>query len=558
MPVHSPLPAVDIPPLDVTTYYFERARAAERDPSAPLVIDGATSAATTLHEIQHHAAALACVLRGLPPSEIPDHPALRIGPVVAILCPAHIHLSAIHFATLMADGTTALLDPALQPDALAERLVATCARAVFVAADLLPTLCSALQMAASDDAAGRSVPGRDMIFTVDRRCPGFRMLDDLLKDNVNAEYCAPQRMSHDQLATTVALIVYSSGTTGAAKGVMLTHRNIVYAQLMVSGYVASESKKHAAPPPTILSALPPHHLYGFSVHVYQPLATATRLVFLRDSSPSAYLQAIDKHKVSRLCATPYTLQMLYENSTRNPHTSLIAIDTPDRQQHFDVSSVRVIVCGGASIPPSMLLKYKEYFNNQALLAIGYGSTEAASIIAGCTFARPPVGAVGVLYPGTSAKVLDNAGKETEGFGSLYVRGPQVMPGYLAANSVPSPVDTDGYLCTGDYARVTPDGAVYLRGRAADVIYTPQGALPAVDVEELVGEHPAVTDCAVVSAGPKDNAWPVIHVVIDPSTSASVEDIDSWLTSRVAYKYELKTVSRIPKNHGGKILRSLLQ
>ncbi|KAJ1723825.1 2-acylglycerol O-acyltransferase 1 [Coemansia erecta] len=560
MPVHSPLPALDIAQQDIATYFFERAHAAVHDASAPLVVDAASGRSTTLAEIQAHASALAQALRAhralLQPSHIPGHPGLATGPVVATLMPADICLTSVHFATLLVGGATALLDPALAPGALGERLRATCTRAVFVTAELLPTLCAALEL------ADYHVP-RELIVTVDRRCPGHPVLDDLLRDNAGAAYCPPPGMSLEQLDSTVALIVYSSGTTGSAKGVMLTHRNIIAAQLMVSGYVTNDSKKpqqpqnQSASPATILSALPPHHLYGFSVQAYQPLASGCRLVVLRDTSAAAYLQAIDAYGVARLCATPWTLQLLFENSTRSPDTSLVTADTPQGgPQDFDVSSVRAIVCGGASIPPAKAKKYAGYFGGRAMLVVGYGSTEAASVIAGCTFVRPPGGAVGVLYPGTSAKVLDTEGCETEGFGTLYVKGPQVMPGYLAvARDAMPPVDSDGYLCVGDYARVTPDGAVYLRGRTADVIYTEQGPLPAVEVEEMVEEHVAVRDCAVVGRGPRNAAWPVIHVVIDGAAGVSVDDIDAWVRSRVAYKFELNTAERIPKNHGGKILRS---
>ncbi|KAJ1887821.1 hypothetical protein LPJ81_006450 [Coemansia sp. IMI 209127] len=140
--------------------------------------------------------------------------------------------------------------------------------------------------------------------------------------------------------------------------------------------------------------------------------------------------------------------------------------------------------------------------------VGYGQTESSSIIAGNTWGiQAAPGAVGVLYPNSVAKVIDANGNETDALGELCVSGPHVMKGYVG--NVKSPI-VDGFLHTGDYARLSADGHVYIHGRLEDVVHTPQGPIVPADVEAMLADKHAIIDSAVVGVGAKGEAQAVVR------------------------------------------------
>ncbi|KAJ2844270.1 hypothetical protein J3B02_005017, partial [Coemansia erecta] len=416
MPIRSPFPDVGIPAQDVTAFYFGLAQKREISSKCgsasdvPLIINDATKEQCSFSDIKQLSATVAqgLVATGLDIRYRQSHcDRFFTGHVGAILLRTDIRLSAIHFGILLAGGTVAAMDPDQSPSVLGERLKVINANSVFVAADLLPLLLSAL------DQAGYHVP-KSRIFVLDAFCCDKPvtdnecvLFDDFVAANSDAQYKPPEPMPEEELARKVALIVYSSGTTGSAKGVMLTHRNLVAAQMMVNGYIAQNPisvTKDGIPSyarESILAALPPWHLFGFSVQVYQPLATGCYLVVLPVLDPFSYIQAIERYRIGRLCATPGTLHALVSNSHRSKESGRITV-TAVAEQSYDISSVRAIVCGGASIPPARKKQYREFFGNP-VFAIGYGATETSSIIAGCTLRKPTPGAVGVLYPNSIAK-----------------------------------------------------------------------------------------------------------------------------------------------------------
>ncbi|KAJ1672565.1 hypothetical protein EV182_006931, partial [Spiromyces aspiralis] len=164
--------------------------------------------------------------------------------------------------------------------------------------------------------------------------------------------------------------------------------------------------------------------------------------------------------------------------------------------------LRYITCGGALLSPELRSAVRSNLGG-AIVTQGYGLTETTSIIAGGSWVEPKPGAVGVLYPNTQAKIFDPvSGKGPDKFGELYVRGPQVMQGYLA--SEPRSLAPDDFLATGDYVKVSGDGHVYIVDRVSDMIRTSQGALVAPSVIEMrLATHPEVADVAVVHLSSSD-------------------------------------------------------
>ncbi|KAJ1938081.1 hypothetical protein EC988_007700 [Linderina pennispora] len=182
--------------------------------------------------------------------------------------------------------------------------------------------------------------------------------------------------------------------------------------------------------------------------------------------------------------------------------------------------------------------------------------ESTSIIAGSSWTTPREGAVGVLYPNSSAMVIGTDGQETGGFGELCVSGPHVMHGYV--NTATSPV-ASGFLRTGDYARVSTDGHVFLRGRIADIVYTAEGAVVPTDVENALADCSLVRDCAVKGEGPKGSAMPVAYIVPREAAASdnTLQQISQWAKTHAGVAIECRAVEAIPKSPAGKVLRYLL-
>ncbi|KAI8322841.1 acetyl-CoA synthetase-like protein [Martensiomyces pterosporus] len=553
MPISSPIADVDIPLKDIATFFFEQAEAridaiassGAQEPAA--LVDGKTNSSLRFSDIKGMALRIA---RGLNTRHADEYPE-ELGDVAAVFSPADIRLSAIHFGTLMAGGTYMALDPSLEAPVLAQRLVDVNTKAVFVAAELVPALIDACKQ------SGAAIPKQSIIL-LRGSYPGYSTLDDLLVEPDAGEAFTPQVLAGEETLRKVALVVYSSGTTGVSKGIMLTHHNVIAMYTMVGGYSA-RSKVHdvhypgaGAAQSHILSALPLWLLYGHCVLCYQPLTTGDCVVQLPVLDLDDYLGAIDRYSVNRLSAAPHVLHRLLRETTKAGAGSVVITAHPSRE--YNISSVKAVGCGGASLPPHLIKVYSEYFDGAPIIQ-GYGATESSSIIAGSSWTKPVAGAVGVLYPNTKAKVVDENGQETSGFGQLCIHGPHVMRGYTS-RAVQSPV-VDGYLHTGDYARLTPDGHVFLKGRVVDVVHTADGPVSPTDIECQMVEHPDVKDCAVVGVGPRGSARPVAFVILTQESTSSLSDVEKWIQERTGIAVECRETQMIPKSPAGKVLRYLL-
>ncbi|KAJ2740182.1 hypothetical protein GGI20_005943 [Coemansia sp. BCRC 34301] len=330
---------------------------------------------------------------------------------------------------------------------------------------------------------------------------------------------------------------------------------------MAGGYSARTAHENALRPASympaqsrVLSALPASFIYGHSVLCYQSLATGDCIVQLPKFDVAMYLAAIERYKVNRLSGMPYLLHCLHCQTTKVSEGVVALTSAPAHR--FDVSSVKAIGCGGAPLPSCQQQRYSEYFNG-APVVTGYGLTESSSTIAGSSWQTPAPGAVGVLYPNSTAKVIDAEGLETTEFGELCVSGPHITKGYIGRHT--SPVDANGFLHTGDYARLDAHGNVFLGGRMADIVYSARGPISPVDIENVLFENLAVEDCAVASEGTKGQAVPVAYIVLVSAlrTPGLLSDIETWLRERTGDSIACREAFAIPKSPAGKVLRRML-
>ena len=346
-------------------------------------------------------------------------------------------------------------------------------------------------------------------------------------------------------AKDLAALQYTGGTTGTAKGAMLTHFNLV------SNAFAFAATIQGTDQDVFLTALPLFHIYGLTTSMTVPISLGAKMFLLPKFNPDSALDAIQRHKVTVFCGVPTMYQILLAN--------------PDLRK-YDLTSIRVCISGASSLPPQVQRHFMEVTGG--FLAEGYGLTEA-SPVTHCTPVDQKlpqrIGSIGLPLPDTDAKIVDLetgvALKQGE-TGELAVKGPQVMKGYWKKPEETALVFRDGWLLTGDIARVDSEGYFYIVDRKKDLIKTKDFSVYPRELEDVLYEHPAVKLCAVV--GKLDilaGEVPKAYVVLKEGMISSETEITEFVNEKVApYKAirEVEFRMELPLSGAGKVLRRALK
>lgn len=346
-------------------------------------------------------------------------------------------------------------------------------------------------------------------------------------------------------ADDVAALPYSSGTTGAPKGVMLTHRNLVAMQMQM------EPVEATGPDDIVLAVLPFFHIYGLSVILLLALYRGATLVILPRFEMETFLGAIERYHVTRLPLVP---------------PLILRLANEPRLEDFDLTSVRTIISGAAPLPDDVAARLSARLGG-CLIKQGYGMTELSP--GGHMHPEdgsvPRPGTVGVLHPNTECRIVDPVTGEDVApgqTGEVWYRGPQVMKGYLGRPAETAAVITpDGWLRTGDIGRIDGDGQLCVVDRLKELIKYKGFQVAPAELEALLVTHPAVADAAVV-AKPDVEAGeiPKAFVVLKPGATATADELLAYVAAQVAgYKKvrEIEFVEAVPRSPSGKILRRLL-
>jgi long-chain acyl-CoA synthetase len=345
----------------------------------------------------------------------------------------------------------------------------------------------------------------------------------------------------------LAALQYTGGTTGTAKGAMLTHRNLVANALGFAAWIKGKVAEE-----TFLAALPLFHIYGMTTSLTVPVSLAAEIVLLPKFETARVLESIERHRVTVFCGVPTMYQALLANPCLAKH---------------DLSSIRVCISGASPLPPQVQKRFMAVTGG--FLAEGYGLTEA-SPVTHCTPVDPSmrtvrVGSIGLPLPDTEAQIVDvetgtplPAGE----VGELAVRGPQVKAGYWKDPQETALVLRGGWLLTGDIARMDGDGYFFIVDRKKDLIKTKDFSVYPRELEDILYEHPAVKLCAVVG---KPDAFagevPKAFVVLKEGAAASAQELMNFVNCKVAgYKAvrELEFRSELPISSAGKVLRRQLK
>lgn len=344
----------------------------------------------------------------------------------------------------------------------------------------------------------------------------------------------------------VAVFQYTGGTTGRSKGAMLTHYNLVTNVLQLNehsrGNALSETDK-------ILIAIPLFHIYGMTCAMNLGLLNGSTVILLPRFEPLEVLQMIKKHRPTCFPGVP---------------TMYVALNSFPKAEQYGIDSIRICNSGSAPIPVELIQSFEK--KTGASMYEGYGLSEASPTTHNTprTGQKKP-GSVGIPLPGTEARIVDlETGTKTLPIGQageLVIRGPQVMKGYWNMPEETRQAIRDGWLFTGDIARMDEEGFFYIVDRKKDLIIASGYNIYPREIEEVLYTHPAVLEAAVAGVtDPYRGETVKAFIVRKPGARVSSEEIEQFCRKHLAsFKVPRRIEFResLPKTAVGKILRRVL-
>jgi acyl-CoA synthetase (AMP-forming)/AMP-acid ligase II len=447
------------------------------------------------------------------------------GQVAAIFAPNHPDFAVAFHGVAWAGGTVTTLNPTYTADEVRHQLRDSGARLLFTVPALVDT--------ARAGAAGTEV---EAIAVFGEAGEDATSIADLMGAPLAAQ--APVDPARD-----MAVLPYSSGTTGLPKGVMLTHRNLVANVLQVGQVLGIR------PGDVSLAFLPYFHIYGMTVLMNLYLARGGGQVTLPRFDLEAALRLIQEHRIRQLYLAPPVV---------------LALAKHPLVDQFDLSSLDFVLSGAAPLGAELGEACAARLGCET--AQGYGMTEMSPV----SHITPPgkgrPGSVGLLTSNTESRLVDpETGEDCApgATGELWVRGPQVMAGYLHnPEATAATLSEAGWLRTGDLARIDADGYTYLVDRVKELIKVSGFQVAPAELEARLIAHPGVADVAVVGV-PDAVAGevPKAFVVAATATPPELAELQAFLEGHVAHYKQVRhlaLVETIPKSPSGKILRRFLR
>ncbi|WP_036169873.1 class I adenylate-forming enzyme family protein [Massilia sp. 9096] len=358
--------------------------------------------------------------------------------------------------------------------------------------------------------------------------------------------CDPGAMPEPAGPEPVAALVYTTGTTGQPKGVMLSHRNLLYVAAV------SSRLRGLAPQDRAWGVLPVSHVYGLTSVMLGTLYAGACLQLAPRFTPEGMLAAIRDEGLTIVQGVPAMYARLLE------HLGGGARPAPTLR-----STLRFAYAGGSPLDPALKRQVEAALG--VPLHNGYGLTEAAPTVSQTRLAAPRADtSVGYPIPGVEARLVGRDGKDAGAEpGALWVRGPNVMQGYYRAPDLTAQaLRPDGWLDTGDLARRDPDGALFIVGRTRELIIRSGFNVFPLEVETVLNAHPAVTQSAVVGralAGGEEDV--VAFVQPAPRARVTPQELRAWAAARLApYKRPTRIVlmDSLPAAATGKVLKHVLK
>jgi 4-coumarate--CoA ligase len=513
----SPLPDVEIPDVPLVDYVLARA---DELGDKPALIDGPSGRTLTYGALKHAVRALAggLVARGF-----------AAGETLAILSPNLPEYAVVFHGVAYAGGVVTTINPTYTQGEVHHQLVDADAR-------LLVTVAPFLELARAA-AEGTNV---EEIFVIGEpgNTGGARSLTELMGEPLAEQVPVDPD-------TTVAL-PYSSGTTGTNKGVMLTHRNLVANVAQTLG--AADMREDE----TIVAVLPFFHIYGMQVLMNCGLRAGATIVTMPRFDLEQFFSIHQDYGITRSFVAP---------------PIVVAMAKHPLVDNYDMSKLEQVFSGAAPLSAELAVEAGKRLGCEVVQ--GYGMTELSPV----SHLTPPgqvkPGSVGVTAPNTEMRVVDPLTGDDLAVGvdgEIWVRGPQVMKGYLNDEQATSlTIDDEGWLRTGDIGHIDEDDHVFVVDRLKELIKYKGFQVAPAELEAVLLTHPEVADAAVIGL-PDEEAGeiPAAYVVLrqgPDSRAATPEELMEYVAGQVSHFKQvrhLEFIEAVPKSASGKILRRELK
>lgn len=521
--IKSPYPDEAIPQLSVFDFLFGELSAAEID--RPALIDGSTGESTTFGQLALQVERLAGALsaRGV-----------GAGDVIAVHCPNIPAFATVFHGILRAGATATTVNVLYTAEEIATQLKDSGASMLFTVKLLSAQAEAAAHDAGIDPAKVIEIDGADSPSS----------LHALLDEEREAPFVSIDPTTH------IAVIPYSSGTTGYPKGVKLSHTNLV--ANVVQTYPVLDVEREDV----VLAVLPFFHIYGMTVLLDIALKKRASLVTMAKFDLTKFLATVQEHRCSYLFIAP---------------PIAVALAKHPLIDQYDLGSVRAILSGAAPIDAALMSAVGQRLGTR--VRQGYGMSEASPV----THVLPgdrddlDLGSIGLPIATTEVKLVAlDTGEEIDvpesglsAPGEMWVRGPQVMLGYLGRDEETRDViDADGFLHTGDVAVVGAAGEFYIVDRLKELIKYKGYQVAPAELEALLLTHPDIVDAAALGVlDDEGQEIPKAFVVRRDGSALGENDVMQFVAARVAPHKKIRAVSfvdSIPKSSAGKILRKDLR
>ncbi|KAH9818582.1 putative 4-coumarate--CoA ligase 1 [Teratosphaeria destructans] len=539
MPTDSLYPPIDIPNVGLWDFLFESKDRPFSD-DKKIFVDPDTARSHTFAQVKQGASDFGKGLRALWD--------WQRGDVLGMYSPNSIDTPIVTWGCHFAGGIVSPANPGYSADELAFQLKDSGAKALCTQVACLKTALEACKKVGIPE-------DRVCLLGNDKDKSGkFKHFTTLRNISGTQRY---RRVKVDP-AKDLAFLVYSSGTTGLPKGVMLSHRNIVANTLQISageGELSPKPRQGFPDGDKILAFLPFFHIYGLTVVLHQSFYRGLTTVIMPKFDIEKWCQIVQEHKITFSYVVPPVVLLL----SKHPVV-----------EKYDLRSLRMMNSGAAPLTKDLVDAMHKRIRVPVKQGYGLSETSPTTHTQPWDLWHSTVGAVGTLLPNMTAKYMSPEEKELPKgeTGELWVKGPNIFMGYLNnAEGTKKALTEDGYFKTGDVGYQDKDGNFYITDRIKELVKYKGFQVPPAELEGYLVGHPKIADAAVLGVFKEELATevPVAYVVpakgVEASPATEKEIVD-WIATKVANHKRLrggvKFTDEIPKSVSGKILRRMLK
>lgn len=539
MPTESLLPRIDVPNVDLWTFLFER-KDREFPDDKVIYLDPNTKRSYTYAQVRNTALNFGKGLKALWD--------WKKGGVLGIYSPNCIDTPAVIWGTSWAGGVTSPANPGYTTEELAFQLKDSGAKALVTQKAFLKTALEACKRAGIEE-------DRIILMGDERDATAkYKHFTNIRNISGASRY----RKTKINPSKDLAFLVYSSGTTGHPKGVMLSHTNIVSNTMMnavIEGVHLSWKGGRDNQGDKTIAFLPFFHIYGLTVLIHQSMYIGWTLVVMPTFSLEKFCSIIQEHRITMGYVVPPVVLML----AKSPIVS-----------KYDLSSLRMMNSGAAPLTRDLVEAAYERLKIPVKQGYGLSETSPTTHIQTWEAWKTTIGSVGLLLPNQTAKYMSAEEKELPvgETGELWIKGPNIFLGYLNnEEGTKNALTEDGYFKTGDVGHQDKDGNFYITDRVKELIKYKGFQVPPAELEGILIGHPDIDDVAVIGVMDHEQATEVPRAYVVPKNGVegskdTERKIVDWLGKKVASHKRLRGgvrfVDVVPKSASGKILRRVLK